>query len=202
MDVYVYKAALYCADCARQIIQGLQPLTWPSVMRHDSQYVPQGPYPDGGGEADTPQHCDACGVFLENPLTPDGHRYVTLQLVEHARDGGGDAAVLKTWGKFYNVPVYAPGEVTIEELRGEYALVFDGPEDCREWWFKAAGELYARGERLPDDWEYRPGLHAVDPDDHQAPLIAGATSATLRTFADELTAELRQLTAAGAFTAE
>jgi hypothetical protein len=96
MDAYVYKAALYCPDCVKQIIQGLQPLTWPSVMKADSEYVSQGPYPNGGGEADNPQHCDGCGAFLENPPTPDGNRYVIEQLVEHARDGSRDAVVLKT----------------------------------------------------------------------------------------------------------
>ncbi len=42
----------------------------------DSEQWPQGPYPDGGGEADCPQHCDCCGAFLENPLTDDGDSYV------------------------------------------------------------------------------------------------------------------------------
>lgn len=202
MDAYVYKAALYCADCANQIIQGLQPLTWPSVMKADSEYVPQGPYPNGGGEADTPQHCDRCGTFLENPLTPDGDRYVIEQLVEHARTGEGDAEVLKTWGKFYNFQVYEPGEVTIEELRNEYALAFDGPEDCREWWFGAAGELYARGEALPGEWEYRPGLHAVDPDDLHAPLVAAASTEHLRMFARELADQAQKYQGEGAFEEE
>jgi hypothetical protein len=38
--------------------------------------LPKGPYPDGVGEADTPQHCDGCGEFLENPQTGDGLIYV------------------------------------------------------------------------------------------------------------------------------
>jgi hypothetical protein len=43
---------------------------------YDSDEYPKGPYPDGGGEADTPQHCDHCHCFLENPLTSDGYDYV------------------------------------------------------------------------------------------------------------------------------
>ena len=39
---------------------------------YDSDDLPKGPYSNGGGEADTPQHCDGCGAFLENPLTGDG----------------------------------------------------------------------------------------------------------------------------------
>jgi hypothetical protein len=129
MDAYVYKAALYCPGCAAQIRKGRDVQMWPRVMQEDSENVPQGPYPNGGGEADTPQHCDACGVFLESPLTPDGTRYVIEKLVEHARDGNGDAKVLMEWAKFYNAAYYEPGEVSLVELRTEYALFFEGPSD-------------------------------------------------------------------------
>jgi hypothetical protein len=43
-----------------------------SESDYDSDDLPKGPYADGGGEADTPQHCDDCRRFLENPLTGDG----------------------------------------------------------------------------------------------------------------------------------
>jgi hypothetical protein len=52
-----------------------------------------------------------------------------------------------------------------------------------------AGELYTRGEALPDERKYEPRLQPVDPDDTNAPLIATASTATLRAFAEELTAE-------------
>ncbi len=42
----------------------------------DSDAFPKGPYPDGGGEADTPKHCAVTGEALENPLTADGYAYV------------------------------------------------------------------------------------------------------------------------------
>jgi hypothetical protein len=188
MDAFVYKAAFYCPLCAAQIRKGLRPLFWLRVMQEESEYIPQGPYPNGGGEADAPQHCDACGRFLENPLTPDGTRYLTEKLVEHARDGSGSRDVLEEWAAFYHTAVYEPGEVDLEELRSEYALY--GPDDAREWWFKVAGELYSRGEPLPHEWKYEPGLHPVDPDDIHAPLIAAAATATLRAFAEELIAEV------------
>jgi hypothetical protein len=41
---------------------------------YDSDDLPKGPYPNGGGEADTPQYCDGCGILLENPLTQAGYR--------------------------------------------------------------------------------------------------------------------------------
>jgi len=48
-DIYVSGGEVYCESCRS--------------LNDD------GPYPDGGGEADAPQHCGGCGVFLENPLT-------------------------------------------------------------------------------------------------------------------------------------
>jgi hypothetical protein len=53
-----------------------------------------------------------------------------------------------------------------------------------------AGELYSRGEPLPREWKYEPGLHPVDPGDIHAPLIAAPSTATLRAFAEELIAEI------------
>lgn len=43
---------------------------------YDSGEYPKGPYGDGGGESDSPQHCGACHEFLENSLTSDGAEYV------------------------------------------------------------------------------------------------------------------------------
>lgn len=75
MNAYLYRAALLCDDCgkaakiARREYEGCE----------DSDHFPQGPVADGGGEADSPQHCDECGLFLCNPLTPDGDAYVRAQ---------------------------------------------------------------------------------------------------------------------------
>jgi hypothetical protein len=70
--------------------------TAPLDQREDSNDYPQGPYGDGGGESDCPQHCGACGKFLQNPLTDDGYAYATEQL-----SAGGNRAVLQQWAKFY-----------------------------------------------------------------------------------------------------
>jgi hypothetical protein len=35
-----------------------------SESDYDSDDLPKGPYAQGGGEADTPQHCEGCGQFL------------------------------------------------------------------------------------------------------------------------------------------
>ena len=42
----------------------------------------EGPYADGGGEADTPQHCAYCGIYLDNPWTQDCVDYVAEALGE------------------------------------------------------------------------------------------------------------------------
>jgi|SRR5580692_1936962 hypothetical protein len=83
---YVYRAALYCEVCADKLHEKIfaeTPTKVPSAKEiascdlcWDSDDYPAGPYCDGGGEADCPQHCHMCGEFLENPLTSDGVAYV------------------------------------------------------------------------------------------------------------------------------
>lgn len=72
MDAYIFQGDIYCEDCADDI------KAQRANRRHceDSDDYPQGPYADGGGEADCPNHCGNCGEFLENPLTDEGRRYV------------------------------------------------------------------------------------------------------------------------------
>lgn len=81
MNVYIYQAALWCEECAKAIMEELQ--TYDAAPAHpenentfDSGQYPKGPYGQGGGEADSPQHCDGCDLFLENALTSDGVEYV------------------------------------------------------------------------------------------------------------------------------
>ena len=98
MDAYVYRAALYCEDCAEAIGYVCHTETHDGRSSTcDSQCTPIGPYADGGGEADTPAHCDTCHVFLENPLTHHGIEYVIDELAH----GDGDRDVLSTWRTHY-----------------------------------------------------------------------------------------------------
>jgi hypothetical protein len=103
MNAYIYRAALYCEDCAKAIQARLCVEAGASkqIMETgmDSESYPQGPYGQGGGEADTPQHCDNCGLFLENPLTSEGLAYVSEKL----SDGRGNAAVLEQWRDYYDL---------------------------------------------------------------------------------------------------
>jgi hypothetical protein len=74
MKAYVFCADIYCEDCGKDMVADHKREGTPDDG--DSMKFPQGPFPEGGGEADTPQHCGGCGVFLGNPLTPDGVEYV------------------------------------------------------------------------------------------------------------------------------
>lgn len=108
MDAYVFQAALWCEDCTGGIKAERQSAAYrgtrflPSNPEDESSYdsddYPKGPYPDGGGEADSPQHCDGCGTFLRNPLTGDGETYVREALAA----GDGNPDVLAEWREFYD----------------------------------------------------------------------------------------------------
>lgn len=118
MKAYAYSAALYCAHCGEGIRRdltaaGKAPANPDDESSYDSDAFPKGPYGDGGGEADSPQHCDACGVFLENPLTPDGDAYVRERVEPYRPDGDtswqeaaeaaerADKPALAEWMRFY-----------------------------------------------------------------------------------------------------
>jgi len=114
MQVYIYGAGSYCEQCGeaiRKLItrRGFAPKNPDDERSYDSGEFPKGPYPDGGGEADYPQHCsaggdcinaigfsDGCkvGAWLENELTAEGVEYVR----EAIREGGG---VAELWAEYY-----------------------------------------------------------------------------------------------------
>ncbi len=88
----MFQAALYCESCgeairARLDSEGKRPANRRDEFTYDSDDYPKGPYRDGGGEADTAQHCDGCHVWLENPLTVDGVENVICALTEEAAKG-------------------------------------------------------------------------------------------------------------------
>lgn len=101
MDVYVYQAAFLCAECGEALRACLDKPADPNdESTYDSDDYPKGPYPDGGGEADSPQQCDNCQVFLENPLTDDGRDYV-LSLVY----GALGVTIVGQWAEFYGLQI-------------------------------------------------------------------------------------------------
>lgn len=98
-QAFIYSAALYCAPCGEAIAEEHDKRSGRGPWCEDSNYYPQGPYPDGGGEADSPQHCDSCGRFLENSLTGDGIEYVR----ESMADGPPDSVARTVWAPFYGL---------------------------------------------------------------------------------------------------
>ena len=128
MDVYLYKAALWCGPCIIKTLVaafratldnpqrfadsqlvgaylGLTPAKYASgETDYDGDDLPKGPYADAGGEADTPQHCDGCGQFLENPLTGDGLIYVEDALrrcLATKKLSGVTNGAAVDWAEFY-----------------------------------------------------------------------------------------------------
>jgi hypothetical protein len=98
MDAYIFDAELLCSDCAESVMARLP----------KSDDYPKGPYSDGGGEADCPNHCGICGLFLENPLTDDGVEYVKAAIAEFDSTGRGTPEVIAEWREFY-APVLPGG---------------------------------------------------------------------------------------------
>lgn len=123
MDVFMYQAALLCYDCgikAREALTaaGEAPEAPDDEGAYDSDDFPKGPYPDGGGKADSPQHCDCgaecinaeelpdgskVGAFLENDLTDEGRTYVEEACKEALDKGRNDAVSLNVWADFYQI---------------------------------------------------------------------------------------------------
>lgn len=86
-DVFIFCADLYCADCGKGLRerldnQGKRPPNVKDETTYDSDHYPKGPYGDGGGEADSPQHCASCSAPLGNPLTQAGEKYVRKALMQ------------------------------------------------------------------------------------------------------------------------
>lgn len=121
MDAYIYQADIYCEECALRMREGCR-LATPGVEESgDSEDYPQGPYYDGGGEADSPQHCGSCRVFLENPLTGDGYDYVKEALQEQFNKFDAiKSDVLAEWFNYYNFKV--------SELKANPRIVWNGLE--------------------------------------------------------------------------
>jgi len=114
MLVYLFYADVYCEDCGEAIKVWCKrndcvPDDPNDEHSYDSDEYPKGPYPDGGGEADCPQHCGSgpdcvnaielsdgrnIGVWLENDLTAQGIEYV-----REAIQQGGEVAEL--WAEYY-----------------------------------------------------------------------------------------------------
>lgn len=115
MDAYIYAADIWCEACGKAIRKrltkgGKRPKDWRDETTYDSDEFPKGPYDNGGGECDGPQHCasrEEClepteidgekyGRFLENDLTDEGCAYVLNLHME------SNSAVTQFWMDHYS----------------------------------------------------------------------------------------------------
>jgi hypothetical protein len=94
MNVYIFNADVFCADCAADIIDECRERGIDDDG--DSNTYPQGPFPNGGGEADCPQHCGSCGAFLQNALTSEGDDYVLSAIADDP-----ESTTVQEWREFY-----------------------------------------------------------------------------------------------------
>lgn len=185
MNVYIYRAALYCADCgeairARLTAEGKAPADPADEVTYDSEDFPKGPYENGGGEADCAQHCDGCSAFLENPLTQDGREHVADAIREHFETGDGDARTLAQWAEHYG---FSFCRYDYAGLKAEYRL--DGADPWGNgmgWFFAVAAEMDRRNLLIPDEWRYRPNGHVADLAEYEPSICAAATDEALERF--------------------
>ena len=121
MDAYIYRAALWCGPCIIKALvaerkaapgaidmcptEALEQIVsangFTSESHYDSDDLPKGPYADGGGEADAPQHCDGCGQFLGNPLTVDGLICVENMIRDYLTTKKAATDAVIEWADFY-----------------------------------------------------------------------------------------------------
>lgn len=103
MRTYIYQADVFCEICIDEIKESLRdkkpayPCDLSDENTYDSDDYPKGPY--ASDEADCPQHCGNCGMFLESPLTTDGNNYVKEALTEAPKPLTGH---IKTWAEYYD----------------------------------------------------------------------------------------------------
>jgi hypothetical protein len=127
MNVFLYQAELFCQPCGESLRESIPVPAGADLADEstfDSDAYPKGPYPDGGGLADSPQHCGDCHTFLENPLTEEGESYVRRKLTEHACTGAGRDIVLKQWAEFYSLSDNFAEEEDVEPLEATEAASY------------------------------------------------------------------------------
>ena len=124
--VFMYQAALYCEACGldirkKLIEEGKGPADPDDENSYDSDEFPKGPYPDGGGNADGPHHCDAhddclraitlpngdrIGAWLGDELTEEGFNSLVTMIIDDLTRGDDHARqVGRMWRYLYRAPL-------------------------------------------------------------------------------------------------
>lgn len=98
MICFTFNADVYCEDCGHEI----QRLRQEYRTVEDSCLYPQS-YDNNFAEADYPHHCGNCDLFLGNPLTSDGRKYVLESVYNYLMDKHGNIEILIQWIEFYRI---------------------------------------------------------------------------------------------------
>ena len=133
MKAYIFQAALWCEACTDSIKRDRDKpahVNESDEYTYDSDEWPKYAGDDGGGEADCPQHCDGCGVFLRNPLTPHGCEYVA--------NAEGRGKVVREWREFYGI---APAPRGLRSLPARDVLREHGLQDMPDFHSLPSGKV-------------------------------------------------------------
>ena len=102
MKIYMFNGDVYCKPCGEAIAATLpDPDAW-EREHPDSNSYPIA-YDSSEGEADSPEHCGRCSLFLERNLTEDGVRYVKELAAEDLSTEGEIGSIVKEWIDFYGI---------------------------------------------------------------------------------------------------
>ena len=102
MTIYMFQADVYCKPCGEAIAATLpDPDAW-EREHPDSNSYPIA-YDSSEGEADSPEHCDKCSLFLERNLTEYGVRYVKEIVAEDLSTEDKIVGIVKEWIDFYGI---------------------------------------------------------------------------------------------------
>jgi hypothetical protein len=142
----MYAASFYCAPCGEAIRERLTvgseaPTDIDDESSYDSDEFPKGPFADGGGESDTPQHCDSCHVFLENDLTAEGRAYVADAIERAIVDGRSDSVALKEWLLFYDVEL-SPRAIRLGRMTPEMRAEADATDGTLDVYANGGYPIY------------------------------------------------------------
>ena len=102
MKIYMFDGDVYCTPCGEAIAATLpDPDAW-EREHPDSNSYPIA-YDSSEGEADSPEHCDKCNLFLERNLTEEGVRYVKEIVAEDLSTEDKIVGIVKEWIDFYGI---------------------------------------------------------------------------------------------------
>lgn len=120
--IYVYQAAFLCEVCGEgqrmyQKMEDTSPEDIKDENSYDSDDFPKGPYE--ASESDSPDHCDECNVFLENPLTAYG-REELYRMVASALYNGSMNEYMLEWIEFYDLDLREMIDVLCHKDKNSY----------------------------------------------------------------------------------